>query len=604
MAFPLDSKFNELREVVERVRAELVAFGNAVRAASPSSSGGAQASSASAGGGAADRGAATRQRTLAPRADVSAFTAIERATGRAGRQVEGLSKTLNGLSGIVKSLGFEEQSKNIEQFAKSLSQVKDVITGIGQVAPAAFSAVTILGGALAILGGFQVAIKATTGETASLADTIALAALGVDKFVQEGLERARLGFDAIAAAGTFAFEKIKGVVGGAFASVLNTVAKALTAISLEIANMDPALRAALPGLETLGNAVGSLGIRLGRTAASMANDFQKVRESAERNFAGAAEAAAAGIGTIEQASAGQRAQINNILNKEDSKLLFEAPREALGEFVDEIGQKIPPAIKNALNGLVTAPEETKEIRQAAQAASVEWAGAFSEGMQSGGGETVDQAILNALLIDPKKEGAIINSFSDLLENIKNLFKENPIALIGNLFGFAQGGFGEGGGAGFARGGLVAGSAVAGARPSWAHMHAQGLARGGRPRGLHPSDIVPIWVGLREYVVNAWAAARPYALQALEAINSGSASPVAMAAVAGTTPVPAPSVGPGFARGGLVGGGSGGSSAPTPAYVVANEESLQRLISGGSPALFRFFRDNAANIRGELGVGGA
>lgn len=591
--FPLEDKFAPLRVELDKARDSVIAFGKAL-AGMRAGAGTAAVRSKS------EAAAAPRRSALGGQDAAGVFTRMEREAGRANRQVEGLNKALDATAKITRSLGLEQVAVAAEALGAGLTTVSHAIQGIAVAAPALASVAVALGASVVVLGSLQLAIKLATGETASLKDGVALAALAVDRFIQEGLAEIGPNLSMIAGLAGVAFRAIQVEVGIALSKVINEVGKALAGVSLEISKMDPTLRAALPGLDLLGGAIGSLGIGLSRHAAGMVKDFGDISAAALGTAASTMQAAGQIQAAVTQAGIGQTTQINKLFDKPDSPLLFSKQwKDSLLEFQKDLGAIIPEGIKNGFQKAASSPP-VPEIRQAAQAASVEWQGAVTEGLQ--GGEQLDQAVVNALIMDPEKEGRVITSFRKFGKNLKNVFKESPIAFLGNLFGFAQGGIGGGGGggggAGFALGGLVRGG-LRGA-PSLAHFASPlGLARGGRPRGLHPSDTIAAWLAPGEFVTSARAVAQPFALAALTAINAGRANTEALAAVAGRAPATSSvATGPGFAGGGMVAGGSGGVQTVA---VVANEENMQRMLTGGKDAALRFFRDEAANIRGALGL---
>ena len=112
--------------------------------------------------------------------------------------------------------------------------------------------------------------------------------------------------------------------------------------------------------------------------------------------------------------------------------------------------------------------------------------------------------------------------------------------------------------GFWQGGLIGGRG----RPSPDHANAQGLAAGGfaRPRGLHPSDTVPIWAAPGEFM-QPRAAVNRYGVEVMEALRRGIVNPDIMKGLAGVRSLSASrtavSTGRvGFATGGPIGRGDG------------------------------------------------
>lgn len=141
--------------------------------------------------------------------------------------------------------------------------------------------------------------------------------------------------------------------------------------------------------------------------------------------------------------------------------------------------------------------------------------------------------------------------------------------------------------------------------------AQGLYRGGRPRGLHPKDTVPIWAQPGEFMMR-FAAVRKYGLGVMDTINRGLVDPLALSALTGARKalggLSAPRT-PSFQTGGLISEqvGRAQETAQSPpedrgasvGFIVANEDSMEMLLSSGSGAMERYIQKNAPTIRALL-----
>lgn len=226
--------------------------------------------------------------------------------------------------------------------------------------------------------------------------------------------------------------------------------------------------------------------------------------------------------------------------------------------------------------------------------------------------TIGDIIVDAF--DPTNKKDIRQRFSEFLrgiaaEMIQMLVKvavvKASLSLFGGLLG-GGGGFNEGGAVGFNRGGRIG----PGGRGGPAHAFAQGRASGGpasfRPKGLHPSDTVPIWAAVGEWVIQARAVAK-YGHDVMSNINSGFVDRDELRAVAKQKQgYVAPAVGPGFAAGGRIGPATASAtSESSPGLAVAvmapTEDAMERLLRGGKNSQFRFLQDNAAQIRALLGL---
>lgn len=140
--------------------------------------------------------------------------------------------------------------------------------------------------------------------------------------------------------------------------------------------------------------------------------------------------------------------------------------------------------------------------------------------------------------------------------------------------------------------------------------AQGLKRGGKPKGIHPLDTVPIWAQAGEWMMRL-SAVKKYGAGVMKSINDGLIDPGALTALAGSNSVnrtvkanPTPS----FRTGGLVSEQSQALASSAPAqeqagpnvgFVLASENQMDALVNGGSGALMRWFMDNASSLKGAL-----
>lgn len=168
-------------------------------------------------------------------------------------------------------------------------------------------------------------------------------------------------------------------------------------------------------------------------------------------------------------------------------------------------------------------------------------------------------------------------------------------------------------AGVATGGTI----PATARMSLAHATARGYAQGGgidvgRPRGLDRRDTTPIWAQPGEFMMRL-SAVRKYGAGVMQRINAGFADPSSLAAVTGNTMSmsSAPTAGAGAANGGLISeraAGSGqqsngnhGSNGIGISAIVSSPAALDKLVSGGRPAMLRFFKQNRGDLKSALGL---
>ena len=143
-----------------------------------------------------------------------------------------------------------------------------------------------------------------------------------------------------------------------------------------------------------------------------------------------------------------------------------------------------------------------------------------------------------------------------------------------------------------------------------YRHSGGLIRrfapGGHVGGPNVNrDIVPAWLTPGEYV-QPREVVRTYGVQAMEMLRRRLIPPGALRALmpGGMLPITIPPAGR-FATGGMATASAGGSSggAPTAAFLVADEQAMDRLVAGGRAALLRFMERESGSISAILGRGG-
>lgn len=210
--------------------------------------------------------------------------------------------------------------------------------------------------------------------------------------------------------------------------------------------------------------------------------------------------------------------------------------------------------------------------------------------------------------DPQKD--IQDSFAQLFRGLAQqltqlLIQAALVRAIGGIAGGFAGGGEIGNAPGRARGGRINSGTF---RPSLAHAGAAGLAAGGRPPGLHPTDTVPLWGAPGEFM-EPKASVDEYGLPFMEAIRrrllSSELVDVLMGSIGGRhrVHVPKPAMGRvGFASGGPIASSSARPAPrPTPAFIVASNEAAESLLRGGQQAVLRWMRDNQSGVKSALGL---
>lgn len=354
------------------------------------------------------------------------------------------------------------------------------------------------------------------------------------------------------------------------------------------------------------------------TAKSVADAEAKINASADRKANAIAEAAA-------QLAAAEQQLVDNVFD--NINLDVEAPTVLEG--LESIFDKF----KASLTGLVGAdvfdtdailaeldrikkqikekiantepPAKESKFRQGLREMMEEMGNAVQASLNIIRG-AVDQfaSFVSSTIVDafdPTKDLDIKERFAQFLQGIAQLIIEEltKLAIAKAVLGLG----------GFSRGGEVPGLAEGGDVP---HSKARPkLARAIAPKAAR-SDTVPAVLTPGEYVQRL-DAVRRYGLDFMEALNRGLIDPAKARALIGAgRSVRAlraqASHGPGFAQGGLIGDvvegvrrGAGPRSSPErdrgpqPAVVVANDQSMERLLGGGRAAFMRFVRDNSREI---------
>jgi len=160
--------------------------------------------------------------------------------------------------------------------------------------------------------------------------------------------------------------------------------------------------------------------------------------------------------------------------------------------------------------------------------------------------------------------------------------------------------------GFVKGGLI-GGALPGASGA-AFRHAQGLSEGGipRPKGLHPSDRIPIWAGIGEFMQPV-KSVQAYGVRVMEAIRKRQIDPGILKSLVGSGTASAARTsfatkGPGFQTGGGVSSTSGDSAnqesqSLTIINVFDRQQLLQTLAeTDGQEVLVNVMRSRHDDLR--------
>lgn len=291
---------------------------------------------------------------------------------------------------------------------------------------------------------------------------------------------------------------------------------------------------------------------------------------------------------------------------------------------EDIAAKLKKAVEEGLGSITGRAGKSKFEELFRGLADQVQAGLnIARGLVTSFSSFVSTSVVDAF--DPTKDFDIKERFARFLQEIASLIIQQltqiAIAKAVLSLGFQQGG--QVGAAGLRYGGVVPqslaeGGKISAASPSPTMAH-YGLP-GTQPQGIDPRDTQPIWAQPGEYM-HPVSAVRRYGLDVMEKMKRGLIDPHDLRALASSVGNMASlrrsiNRGPGFQEGGLIGDqiaqvreGLRGISdvqdqdatatGPTPAFIVADDQSVDRLLNGGRAAVLRFFRENSEEIDGLL-----
>jgi hypothetical protein len=301
--------------------------------------------------------------------------------------------------------------------------------------------------------------------------------------------------------------------------------------------------------------------------------------------------------------AAQQEAINALTDEQNGKLDLQAAKlEAINALLTEEENR---AGKNGVGAAFDqmAVDITTKIPTAIEAA-VTLAGQAVTQFAS----FVSDAIIAAF--DPNNKESLLDRFKAFLSSILKQVIQMlvQIAITKAILGDPASNGGKAGGlvgiiAGIA--GAVASSAQGGVIRSPQHYQrgAGSYAEGGgvRPNWVDRRDTVAAWLQPGEFV-HSLRAVRKYGLAVMDSLNRGTANPSAVQAAVGIGSLGATEAAPrgaSLAGGGVAAGVAGAqahtTNTPIPAFIVADDHSVDALLRGGKGAVLRFMRENADHI---------
>lgn len=444
--------------------------------------------------------------------------------------------------------------------------------------------------------------------------------------------------------------RITTTVGSFFRSILGTIFATASLQLLELADkaaeLAPATAAQLQGLAAgLGSASAALtkGVRDNekQLADTVADSTNKIKAAEADRLNAIAEARTKLAALEEQAARNFNDAINqdgeapSVVDTLEGKLaslkttldgLF-ASFNVDGDIinVEDIAEKLKDAVEKGL-GTVTGREGESKFEKLFKglADSTQAGLAIARQAVVRFSSFVASSIVDAF--DPTKDFDIKERFARFLQEIASLIIQQltQIAIAKAVLGlgFQSGGQVPGAGAGLRYGGTVPqgyadGGKIGAASPSPTLAHF-GLP-GTQPSNIDPRDTQPIWAQPGEFMqpVNA---VRRYGIDVMEKMRRGLINPHDLRALAGSVGNVASlrrsvNHGPGFQEGGLIGDQIGDvrdslasagearedqvASGPTPAFIMADDQSVDRFLNGGKAGFVRFLRENSEEFDGIL-----
>jgi hypothetical protein len=639
--FPLDNNFDKLARVVDDLRQRLTAFGKAVDGAVARAGGASGAAASTAKNTGELRDLVKVRETLSAIKDVKeaigAGATLAKAMGldEAARKLEAAEKgaslfeaAAKGAAGAAKALGVALAAAGT---AVSFSAMKTQVAAVGT----AFKPILVAVGALAAgMVAAQRAIEATTGISLKFSDIFKLVGLSMAKAFEEG--RAKL-LDL-----RITFEELKAIVTNT--AVDRTLMNELVGDFNEATAAADQLQQKINDLDIKeAPKFEGIGAELTRAKNQFTELFAEIGDAADKVLGGLSDQGERAAKTISRL----REQVTSAARDLRSKLLSIslsntndpiAAAEIMGKQVAlerEERLKTLAVMEQQLANLkaqggsatdiLEIEEKLRQIKtdetrlreeeglsisrraqelgqQSGQATGGVWVSGVEQALADAA-PNINQQIVDMLTVD--KNGEVISSFKDLLRNIARLFRENPIGFLGGFLGLSGGaGAGLGGlsgtkaGAGgtplaFAHGGKIPG----GGRASLSHyLSPIGRAFGGavdavgaaiaRPAGLHPSDTVPLWGAVGEFMQPVSAVQR-YGDSFMEAVRQGRFPVEVARAFAGGIRAPAP------VRSSLPRGVAG---APTVLPVLAADgPTFERLLRGGRNELLKVLHEEGVSF---------
>jgi hypothetical protein len=650
--FPLDNNFDKLARVVDDLRQRLTAFGKAVDGAVARAGGASGAAAATAKNTGELRDLVKVRETLSAIKDVKeaigAGTTLAKAMGldEAARKLEAAEKgaslfeaAAKGATGAAKALAAALAAAGT---AVSFTALRTQVVALG----VAFKPILVAVGALAAgMVAAQRAIEVTTGVSLRFSDIFELVGLSLAK----AFEEARLKILDL----RITFEELRAIVTNtkpdlaALTSEFDATSASVDELQRRINDLDIKEAPKFEGVGAeltrvknqfvelfgeIGNAADKVLGGLSTSTDRAAKSFEKLKEQ----VTAAARDLRSKLLSISLSNTNDPIVAAEIMGKQvalerEERLKTLAVMEQQlanlkaqgGSATDilEIEEKLRQIKTDETRlreeeGLSISRRAQELGQQSGQATGGVWVSGVEQALADAA-PNINQQIVDMLTVD--KNGEVISSFKDLLRNIARLFRENPIGFLGGFLGLS-------GGAGAGLGGLSGTKAGAGGTPlAFAHggkipaggvaslghyLSPIGRAFGGavdavgaalaRPAGLHPSDTVPLWGAVGEFM-HPVSSVRRYGENFMESVRRGDFPVEVARAFSGGIRAPAPvrsSLPRGYAAGGPIGPVTGGGVAGAPTVLpvlAADGPTLERLLRGGRNELLKVLHEEGVSF---------
>lgn len=571
--------------------------------------------------------------------------------------IQGLVAGLSDAAGIARRIFGAFDSPALREAVKLITRLTVVLGGMGVVLSAALGTLKLMVLPITVLAGlaqglvkawtkFAALVSFTRGRLVAYPAVIAgivlgfeqvfQSILGIDLTIQDTLKFIKLSFEAafkfIVGNGEIVFKNFANLLVGIFKQPVATIANLFLDLTSSILAVGSGVASFIPGLEDFRNGIEDTITKLENLKSPAATNLPFSQKEIDKQKAGLIDLVDSTQKQFDKLASD--IAVRNTNKEMNLKVTVETdePLGGLASFIAEINQTLNGIIGEDIvdeQGLADALEKAKKVIEGALGslegnASDQILTEFDKTIQGiitksqnfltvlesavqGFADTAASAIVDAF--DPTKDVDIGERFARFLQGLAQQILSMLIQLlvataIAKAFGVPlPSDTTPPPSLGRAEGGSIPGGHAA---PAIA-----------RPAGLDPRDTTPIWAQPGEFMQQL-SAVKKYGMGVMEAINQGAIDPTALRNLAGLgshrSIRRSSKHGAGYATGGAIvpagvtqaqGAASraadrADAAAPPIALVAGNEQSMDRLLSGGKRAMLDFIKSNAPAIEGLLG----